>query len=223
MDIRGLGEAVVEQLIARRLVRDFADLYHLRLEDLVALDGFAEKSATNLVQAIAASRHRGLGRLLHALGIPHVGEHVAMLLAAEFGSLARLGRASAADLAELPGIGPKIAESVVAFLGEENNRLVLERLQRAGVVTTEPRRAGARPLAGRTFVLTGKLKHFTRDTARERIEELGGRVTGSISTHTDYLVVGAFPGRKLDKARRLGVQTIDERALDQMIHERGPD
>ncbi len=217
MDIRGLGEAVVHQLVERGLVRDFADLYRLRAEDVARLEGFARKSADNLVRAIAASRTRGLARLLHGLGIPHVGEHVAGVLADRFGSLERLSRATAAQLAAVPGIGPAIAESVVKFLGEPGNRRLLERLRAAGVATTEPRRRGGGPLAGKTFVLTGTLRAFTRDEARARIERLGGRVADSVSGRTDFLVVGAAPGRKLEQARRLGVRTLTEDEFTDMV------
>jgi DNA ligase (NAD+) len=221
MDIRGLGEVVVANLVDRGIVRDFADLYRLRPEDLVQIDGFAEKSARNLVHAIAASRRRGLARLLYALGIPHVGEHVARVLAARFGILSRLGEASAQELAAVPGVGPRIAESVATSLREENNRRVLERLRLAGVTTSEAAGRHDGPLAGKTFVLTGELERFTRAMARERIERLGGRVTDSVSGNTDYLVVGRSPGRKLGQARRLGVRTLDERAFDEMMSERG--
>ncbi len=214
MDIEHLGEAVVEQLVDRGLVRDFADLYRLTVARVMTLDGFAEKSARNLVDAIAASRSRGLRRLLNGLGIPGVGEHVARLLADHFGRLDRLVRAPAEEIGQARGVGPVIAESVARFFADRSNRRVVERLGAAGVSTVERRAAPGRgPLAGETFVLTGALDGLTRDAARDLIERAGGRVSDSVSRRTDYLVVGTGPGGKLDEARRLGVKLLDERAL----------
>ncbi|HXH81478.1 MAG TPA: NAD-dependent DNA ligase LigA [Candidatus Tectomicrobia bacterium] len=214
MDIEHLGEAVIEQLVDRGRVRSFADLYDLTVEDVAALERFAEKSAENLVNAIQGSTTRGLARLLNALGIPMVGERVAQLLASRFGSMDRLMAATEADLAGVHGIGPRIAASVVKFFGEPRNREVIERLARAGVVMAEAGATdGPRPLAGKTFVLTGTLPTLTREDARERIERLGGRVTGSVSRKTDYVVAGESPGSKLEDARRLGVAVLDEAAF----------
>jgi DNA ligase (NAD+) len=214
MDIEGLGEAAVEQLVNTGLVKDFADLYHLTLEQVTPLERFADKSAHNLIAAIAASRTRGLARLLNALGIRLVGERVAQLLASRFGSLARLAQLSTADLAEVHGIGDEIARSVTAYMADPANRRILERLAAAGVVTGDDAVAeGPRPLHGKTFVLTGTLPTLTRDTARELIVKAGGRVTSSVSKKTDYVVVGAAAGSKADDARRLGVAVLDERGL----------
>lgn len=218
MDIEGLGESAVEQLVDRGLVGDFADLYTLTVEQVAALDRFAEKSAENLVRAIAASRTRGLGRLLNALGIRMVGERVAELLAARFGSLRALAEAPEATLAEVHGIGPEIARSVTTFFANPANRELIRRLEAAGVLTTAPA-ASREPqtLAGKTFVLTGTLATLTRDQARDLIQRRGGRVTGTVSRQTDYVVVGESPGSKADDARRLGVTMLDEAAFRALV------
>jgi DNA ligase (NAD+) len=215
MDIEHLGESTIEQLVERKRVEDFADLYTLTATEVAELDRFAEKSADNLVAAIAASKTRGLSRLLNALGIRLVGERVATVLATRFGTMEHLMRASADMLAEVHGVGPHIARSLTTFFADETNRAVIERLARAGVAMTEAghREDHPRPLAGKTFVLTGTLPTLSRDAAREVIQRLGGRVTGSVSKKTDYVVVGEAPGSKADDARRLGVAILDEAAL----------
>jgi DNA ligase (NAD+) len=222
MDIEHLGESTIEQLVARKRVESFADLYTLTAEEVAALERFAEKSAENLVAAIAASRTRGLSRLLNALGIRLVGERVATVLATRFGTMENLMRASADTLAEVHGVGPHIARSLTTFFADETNRAVIERLAGAGVVMTE---AGhdedlPRPLAGKTFVLTGTLPTLPRDAARALIERRGGRVTGSVSKKTDYVVVGEAAGSKADDARRLGVTILDEAALLALVEAR---
>lgn len=224
MDIEGLGESAIEQLVATRrgdgeaagkpLVADFADLYHLTVADVTPLEHFAEKSAANLVRAIEASKGRGLARLLNALGIRLVGERVAQLLAARFGSMARLQAASPEELADVHGIGPQIAASVRKFLDDDRNTDVIRRLVEAGVVSTDTEaEEGPRPLAGKTFVLTGTLPTLGRDAARDLILRLGGRVTGSVSRKTDYVIAGESPGSKADDARRLGIPILDEAAF----------
>jgi len=212
MDIEHLGEAVVEQLVDRKRVKDFADLYTLTVDEVADLERFAEKSAENLVAAIQASKTRGLSRLLNALGILMVGERVASLLANQFGSMARLQRATEAEIDEIRGIGDELAQSIRRFFDDESNRDVIDRLAAAGVEMTEPGVEAERPqpLAGKTFVVTGALGTLTRDAARELIERLGGRVTSSVSKKTSYVVVGEAPGSKADDARRLGVPTLDE-------------
>jgi DNA ligase (NAD+) len=217
MDIEHLGDAVIAQLVARGMVEDVADLYDLTIPQVARLGGFGDRSARNLVEAIAASRRRGLARLLNALGIRHVGEHVARLLAAHFGTLDRLLAAGADDLARVRGIGPRIAESLAKFCADGGNRRILRRLAAAGVLGTEAEAARPGPLAGTTFVLTGTLARFTRDRAREIIERLGGRTADTVSASTDHLVVGKAPGRKVEDARRLGVHTMDEGAFVALI------
>jgi DNA ligase (NAD+) len=214
MDIEHLGDSTIEQLVDTGRVRDFADLYTLTAEEVGALDRFAEKSAENLVRAIAASRERGPARLLNALGIRLVGERVAQLLATRFGSLERLAHAPEADLAQIRGIGEEIARSVAAFFEDQTNRALIQRLNDAGVVTDAPLApVGPQPLAGKTIVLTGTFPTLSRDAARDLIERHGGRVTGSVSKKTDYVVVGEGPGSKADDARRLGVKMLDEAGL----------
>jgi DNA ligase (NAD+) len=223
MDIEGLGDAAIEQLVDRGLVRDVADLYDrekLTADRLAELDRFAEKSAQNLIAAIDGSRTRGLGRLLNALGIRMVGERVAQLLAVRFRSIDRLIRASADELAGVHGIGPQIAAAVRTFFDDHTNRAVVRRLARLGVVTADTDADVERPcpLDGKTFVLTGTLHGMTRDEAREAIERLGGRVTSSVSKKTDYVVVGEAAGSKAADARRLGVTILDEPAFVALVN-----
>jgi DNA ligase (NAD+) len=214
MDIEHLGEKVIDLLVDRGLVKDFADLYGLTVRQVARLEGFAAKSAENLVEAVAASRTRGLARLLNGLGIPGVGEHVARVLARHFPSLDYLLGASTRVLAEVPGVGPTIAASVVSFLSDTTNRRVLDRLAAAGVAMVERERsAGRGALAGKTVVLTGALEGLSRAAAEDLILQAGGRVSTSVSPRTDFVVVGEAPGSKLDTARRLGIAELDERAL----------
>jgi DNA ligase (NAD+) len=215
MDIEGLGDAAIEQLVDRGLVKDFADLYRLTAEQLAELDRFAEKSAQNLAQALEGSKGRGLARLLNALGIRLCGERAARLLATRFGSMERLQAATEAELALIHGIGDAIAASVRTFLDEPKNAGMLRELRDLGVDLTERGSTvdGPKPLAGTTFVLTGTFAALTREGARELVESLGGRVTSSVTRKTDYVVVGDTPGRSADDARRLGVATLDEAAF----------
>jgi len=203
---------VIDQLVDSGRVREFADLYTLQVAELAALDRLAEKSATNLVRAIEASKKRGLARLLYALNLRYVGERAAGLLAEHFGHVDRLEAASAEAIGEIHGIGPRIAESVRLFFDQAANRRAVQRLREVGVDVAE---AGAladrpRPLAGKTFVLTGTLDRLSRDEAKGRIGRLGGRVAAAVSKKTNYVVVGRQPGSKADDARRLGVTVLDE-------------
>src|SRR5438309_2971745 len=222
MDIEHLGEAVIEQLVERRLVGSFADLYRLTVGDLVELERLAEKSAHNLVTAIEGSKTRGLAPLLDALGIRMVGERVAGVLASHFGSMSRVQEASVTELTEIRGIGEEIAESVRKFFDDESNAEVIRRLGVAGVAMSQPgfQADAPRPLGGQTLVLTGTLQSLTRDAARERIERLGGRVTSSVSKKTSYVVVGEAAGSKADDARRLGVTILDEATLLELLQRR---
>src|SRR5689334_7571763 len=215
MDIEHLGEAVVQQLVDTKRVKDFADLYTLGVVEVAELERYAEKSAENLVAAIEASKIRGLARLLNALGILMVGERVATLLANQFGRMERLQRATEAEINEIRGIGDELAQSIRRFFDDEGNRDVIRRLAEAGVEMTEPGVEAGRPqpLLGQTFVVTGALHSLTREAARDLIERLGGRVTSSVSKKTSYVVVGEAPGSKADDARRLGVPTLDEAAF----------
>ena len=222
MDIEHLGESTVEQLVDRGLVKDFADLYDLTVSQIDALDRFAAKSAENLIQSIAVSRRRGLARLVNALGIRLVGERVAALLATRFGSMQRIRSASVEELSEIHGVGTQIAQSVAKFFADETNGAVLDRLAAAGVDMSAPHGADApRPFAGKTFVLTGTLPGLSRDAAKELILRLGGRVTGSVSKNTDFVVAGESPGSKAADAERRGVPIIDEAGLLALAGEPG--
>lgn len=214
MDIRGLGEQTVQLLLDRGLVRDVADLYSLRVEDLRELDGFADLSARNLVDAIQASRDRPLHRLLFALGVRHVGIVAAQQLARHFGTMDALLEATAEAFAAVHGIGPATAGALAAYLAEPKNRELIERLRAAGVNMIEPvEREATRPFSGLTFVVTGTLPTLSRKEVTEFIERRGGRVAGSVSRSTDYVVVGESPGSKLDRARELGVPILSEAEL----------
>jgi DNA ligase (NAD+) len=221
LDITGLGIKIVEQLIAEGLVKDVADLYTLTKEQLLGLEGFADKKADNLLKGISASANQSLQRLVTALGIRGVGEVVARDLARHFPSLDLLAKASADDLQTIEGIGPNIAEAIVDWFGRERNQAVLAKLKAAGVwpVAQEEGRMkkGAGPLAGMTFVVTGTLAGFSRDGVKEFIESHGGKVTDSVSKNTSYLVLGEAPGSKFQKAQELGVKIIGEDGLRKLI------
>ena len=219
MDIVGLGIKIVEQLISSGLVKDIADLYTLCMEDLLQLEGFAEKKASNLLNSIETSKQQPLSRLINALGIRGVGEVMAAEFAARYLSLDRFAAAQLADLQEMDGVGPNIAEAVVDWFARPANQQVLQKLRSAGVwqpfsaehLTQTAEVVG--PLSGLTFVVTGTLASFTREGIKEYIQSQGGKVTDSVSKKTDYLVVGDNAGSKLDKARALGVKILDEAGL----------
>jgi len=214
MDIRRLGYERVRALLDAKLIEDVADLYELTPLQLLTLEGFAEKSAQQLVDAIAASRQQPLSALLFALGIRHVGAQGAKLLARHFGTMSALARASAAEVGEVRGIGPAIADAVAGFFAEPRNRKLIERLDKLGLTLKETATAtGPRPLADQTYVVTGTLPTLSRQQARDLIEAAGGHVGDSLSKRTTALVVGADPGSKLDKAKALGVEQIDEAEL----------
>lgn len=212
MDIEGLGEAVVDQLVTRGWVKTIADVYRLRVEQVLTLEKFAEKSSQNLINAIHASRRAELWRLVHALGVPGVGAAAAKDLAAQFQSLPALAGASEAELLAISGIGEKTASSIRAYFNEPANQILIEELRDLGVEPVPPARAvGANAaLAGKTFVLTGTLDTLTREEATARIEAAGGRVSGSVSSKTSYVLAGRDAGSKLEKARKLGVAVLGE-------------
>ncbi len=218
MNIEGLGDKIARQLVDRGMVKDVADLYRLRVEDLLELEGFADRSAQKLHQAIQRTKKARFDRFLYALGIRHVGEHVARLLAEKFGNLERLSGSTREQLEEIPGIGPEIAQSVVQFFSQEENRKVLKKLIEVGVHLEEVAvREGELPLKGKTFVFTGELEKYTREQAKEIVESLGGRAASSVSGSTDFVVAGRNPGSKLEEARKRGVKVIDEAAFEKMI------
>ena len=226
MNIEGLGPAIIGQLLKAGLVHDAADLYRLRKEELAALERLGDKSADNLLQAIERSKQNPFSRLLFALGIRYVGNKVAQVLAEHFGSLERLQQASYEELRSVPEVGEKIASSVAAYFSDPQNQAVLKKLTEAGVNTRqeppaaaagEKSEAGA--LAGKTFVLTGTLSSMTRREAQALIESRGGKVAGSVSRHTDYVVAGESPGSKLEKARELGIAVLSEEEFLKLLKE----
>jgi DNA ligase (NAD+) len=220
MRIEGLGESLVQQLVSESLVKDVGDLYSLTLEQVAGLERMAKKSATNLLDQIEASKGRDLSNLVYALGIRHVGERTAGILAHEAGSLERLAAMSVEELDAIPEIGLTVAESVRDWFDDEGNRALCDRLRAAGVETENTRASSEthdERFAGKQFVLTGTLGGFTRDEAKALIEARGGRVNSSVSKKTDYVVAGEAAGSKLDKAQSLGVAVIDEEAFKQML------
>jgi DNA ligase (NAD+) len=218
MNIDGLGEKIVDQLIEKNVVKDFADLYKLDLESLANLDRMAEKSAQNLVDEIAASKSNSLARLTYAIGMPFVGERTAQLLAEHFGSMEKLATASAEKLMEVGEVGPKVAEGVLEFFSESANRKLIERLRAAGVNMKEEKAAPiSAKFAGKTFVFTGTLANRTREEAEALIAAHGGKAGGSVSKKTSYVVVGSDAGSKLEKAKSLGVPTLDEGQFEKLV------
>ena len=219
IDIEGLGEKLVDQLVDAGLVKTPADLYRLDLPTLSNLERMAEKSATNVLEAIEKSKKTTLSRFIFALGIRNVGETTARDLARHFGKLDSLMRADETQLQEAPDVGPVVAQSVTHFFAEHHNREIIAQMRTAGVRWPETaiERAAAPPLAAKTFVLTGTLPNLTREEAKERIEAQGGKVAGSVSKKTDYVVAGVDPGSKLEKARELGVAVLDERGLLELL------
>jgi DNA ligase (NAD+) len=218
MDVEGLGDALVDQLVERRMVREVSDLYGLTADALAELERMGEKSASNLVERIEASKKRELSRLVYALGIRHVGTAAAALLARHFHSMEKLSSASREEMLKVHSIGEAIADSVADFFKTPENMRVIRRLEACGVRMTEPKpEGGSSELAGKTFVLTGALKGWSRDEAAALIVARGGRVSSSVSKKTTAVVVGEEPGSKLEDARRLGVETLDERAFKKLL------
>jgi len=218
MNIDGLGEKIVDQLVDKGLVKDVADLYLLKLEDLAALDRMAEKSAQNLLDEIEASKKNNLARLIYALGIRFVGERTAQLLAEHFSSLEELAAAKEEQLVGVPEVGPKVAAAIVEFFSEPANRQLIKKLHKAGVhPTAEKREVKSQKFAGKTFVFTGSLSNRSREEAGELVQQHGGKVAGSVSKKTDYVVVGADPGSKYDKAKELGVTILTEAEFERFV------
>ena len=219
MDIENLGEVLINQLVDKHLVRDVADLYALKAEQLAELERMADKSAANVVSAIAESKNRDLWRLIHGLGILHVGEGAARKLADHFQDIQKLAAASVEELQHAEDIGPIVAGSIFDFFHNPRNTAVLERLAAAGVkpIKPQPRIQASGPFAGKTVVITGSLSNYTRSEAQELLRTLGANITDSVSKKTDYLVVGADPGSKLAKAQKLGVAVLSEDDLKKLL------
>lgn len=216
MDIEGLGEKLVDKLVETGLVRKLSDIYRLKKGDLVNLERMGEKSAQNLLEQIERSKNAGLARLIFALGIRYVGEHLAEVLAEHFPSLEALSHATYEELIQIPEVGPRIAQSIVDFFRNEENRKLIQELKALGV-KTEAEKPKEGPLSGKTFVFTGALSAFTREEARRIVESLGGRVASSVSRKVDYVVVGTDPGEKLRKAQELGIAILTEEEFRKLV------
>ena len=219
MDIEGLGDKTVEAMVDLGMIEDVSDLYHLTRDQLLTLEGFAEKSSRNLIEAIERSKSATLGRFLYALGIPGVGVHVARVLFRELHTLDKIAESTREELLSIREIGPEISESVTAFFANEKNRTVIQRLLEAGIRFEMKEPAAREELEGKTFVFTGGLVRMTRSEAKTMVESLGGRVSSSVSSKTNYVVAGENPGSKFDKAKELGVGIITEEDLLAMLEQ----
>ncbi|HXZ32231.1 MAG TPA: NAD-dependent DNA ligase LigA [Terriglobales bacterium] len=217
MNIDGMGEALVNQLTDRGLVKNVADIYKITKDDLLSLERMGDKSAQNVLDEIEASKKLPLERVIYGLGIRFVGERTAQFLAEHFGSMDGLMKASAEELREVNEVGPRIAESIAEFFQEPKNRELVKRLGEAGLTFTGKKKERGTKLAGKTFVLTGTLARYTRDEAKKMIEDAGGRVSGSVSKKTDYVIAGSDAGSKLDNAKELGVRVIDEGEMKELL------
>jgi len=218
MNIDGLGEKIVDQLVEKSMVKDLADLYSLKLDEVAELERMAEKSAQNLLDEIEASKKNSLSRLIYALGILFVGERTGQLLAEHFSSLDDLAAASQEQLEEAPEVGPKVANSIAQFFSEPTNRQLIKKLEKAGVrPTAEKREVKSDKLRGKSFVFTGGLENRSREDAGELVKQHGGKLAGSVSKKTDYVVVGSDPGSKYDKAKELGVAILSEAEFEKLI------
>jgi DNA ligase (NAD+) len=221
MDIDGLGDKIVDQLVAKGLVKDVADLYTLKLDTLINLERFAEKSAQNLLDEIEASKKASLARLIYALGIRMIGERTGQLLAAHFSSLDELADATEEQLLEVGEVGPKVAASIAEFFSEPQNQKIIKKLDKYGVKpTAEKRVVKSQKFAGKSFVFTGGLANRSREAAAELVQQHGGKISGSVSKKTDYVVVGTDPGSKYDKAKDLGVPILTESEFDKLLNSR---
>jgi DNA ligase (NAD+) len=218
MNIDGLGDKIVDQLVDKGLVKDVADLYALKEEEVAGLERMAEKSAQNLLEEIETSKKNSLARLIYALGIQFVGERTGQLLAEHFSSLEELAAAKEEQLVEVPEVGPKVAASIVEFFSEPANRQLIKKLSKAGVhPTAEKRKVKSDKFAGKSFVFTGGLVNRSREEAGEIVQQHGGKVSGSVSKKTDYVVVGTDPGSKYDKAKELGVTILSEAEFEKLL------
>ena len=216
MDIDHLGGSTVDKLIEEELIDNIADLYFLKKEDILRLEGFKEKSAQNLLNSIEKSKKQDLSRLIYGLGIRHVGRYAAQLLASKYGSLDELSKATSEELEEIDGLGDKTAEAVATFFATEENIRLIERLKGIGVKTRETRKDNL-PLQGKKFVFTGGLSSMSRPEASDLIKQKGGIVVSSVGKDTDYVVVGEKPGSKYQKAQKLGIVIISEDEFKELV------
>ena len=219
MNIDGMGDALVNQLTDRGLVKNVADIYKITKADLLQLERMGDKSAQNVLNEIEASKKLPLQRVIYGLGIRFVGERTAEFLAEHFGSMDALVNASEEELQEVNEVGPRIAQSIVEFFQERRNRELVQQLRSAGLSFTGNKKQRGTKLAGKTFVLTGTLARYTRDEAKKMIEDAGGKVASSVSKKTDYVVAGADAGSKLEKAKELGVKLVDEKEMEKLLGE----
>jgi len=217
MNIDGMGDALVNQLTDRRMVKDIADIYKLTKADLLNLERMGDKSAENILAEIERSKKLPLERVIYGLGIRFVGERTAQFLAEHFGDMSAIEKATEEELQQVEEVGPRIAKSIVEFFAEPKNRELVEELRAAGLTLRGKKKERGTKLAGKTFVLTGTLANYSRDEAKKLIEDAGGKVTGSVSKKTDYVVAGADAGSKLDKAKELGVSVIDESTMEKLL------
>jgi len=218
MDITGLGKELVDQVVDKGLVKSIADIYQLKTEDLAALERMGQKSAERVMAGIAKSKTLPLPRIINGLGIPFVGERTGQILADHFGSLDAIRAADEPSLQQAEEVGPKVSQSILRFFEDEHNKALVDRLAAAGLTLTHQKvdRSGG-PLSGLTFVITGTLRTLSRDEAKALIENAGGKVSGSVSKKTSYLVAGEEAGSKLDKAKELNIPILDEAALQSKI------
>jgi DNA ligase (NAD+) len=220
LNIEGLGEETVKQMVNREMVREIADLYRLSVKQLETLEGFASKSAKKLHNSIQKSKTVRFDKFLYALGIRHIGEHIAQVLAREFESIDAIENADLEDLRKIPEVGPEIANSIVNFFEQNENRQALQHLFDAGIkIEKMPTKKRSKlSLRGKTFVFTGELENYTRSEAKEEIEKLGARATSSVSSNTDYVVVGEDPGSKLNEAEARKITIINENEFEKILH-----
>ena len=222
MDIEGLGTSIIENFLRNKFIKDIADLYNLKShkDELIKIERFGEKSINNILNSTEESKKKPFDKVLFAIGIRHIGEKSAKIIARHFGTMDKLASASIEEISNVYEIGPKIAESIENFFSDEKSKVLIEKLKNAGL-NFKSEKIGEEKLnplfKSKTFVLTGSLENYTRDKASEIIENLGGRVSSSVSKNTDYVLAGAEAGSKLDKAKKLGVKTISEAEFESML------
>jgi len=222
MNIEGLGDKLVEKFFEKGLLKTVSDIYRLKKEELAKLEGLGEKSAENLVTAIARSKKTTLPRFLFALGIRHIGESTAELLAEHFGTLGNINKASLEDLMSIEGIGPEVASSIKQFFGNQENQKLIKELLSLGIKFEEVKKQKVEtPLTGKTLVLTGGLESLTREQAKTLIQKAGGKVGSSVSKKTDFVIVGAEPGSKFDEAKKIGVKMLSELEFIELLKKSG--